>query len=77
MSARAAGYAATGLSILSVALCLVFVPILWQKGALIESDLRRNIGEFKLLENEVWGEVVVVRRDKGSACRSTGADNRI
>ncbi len=69
MSARYAAYLATGLSILSVLLCLIFVPVLWTNGAGIESDLRQHIDEFRVLESEVWTEVISARRQVGSHSR--------
>ncbi len=63
MSGHVAAYAATGLSILSILLCFLFVPILWTKMNSIESQLRLDMDEFKVLEDEVWQDWMQARRD--------------
>ncbi len=64
MSAHVAAYAATGLSILSMVLCFMFIPTLWTIGSNIEQQVRVGMEEFRLLESEVWSEVVSARREQ-------------
>ncbi len=56
MSARLAAYAATGLSILSIVFCILFVPILLSKMSVIVDQVTLEMDEFQVMTDSAWNE---------------------
>ncbi len=66
MSARVAAYVATGLSVMSLIFCLLYIPILINKIANIHDELQMDMDEFKILEAEAWSQIIGERKDRPS-----------
>lgn len=63
MGARCAAWTAIGLGTLSMALCIIFVPILWSKVSGIQNRMRMDLDEFKMMEEDIWTEVMDIRKN--------------
>ncbi len=62
MSAQAAAWIGSGISILCILCVFLFVPILFTKIGGIRDQLRLDRDEFKILEQEIWDEVMNIRQ---------------
>ena len=62
MSTQAAGLVATSFSIFAMGTVLVYVPVLWQKMADIQSKLKMDMGEFNVLADDAWKEIMLARQ---------------
>jgi hypothetical protein len=61
MSARLAGYTACGASLVAIFACLYYVPVLWCKLNDIRTSLDLKMDEFKVLEQDIWSEMMQTR----------------
>jgi len=56
-----AASAAIGLSVMAMMACIVTIPVVFQKGASIQSELYDDMSEFKVITDGAWSEIMVVR----------------
>ncbi|VDM56198.1 unnamed protein product [Angiostrongylus costaricensis] len=70
MSARLAGYTAMGCSSIALAIVALYVPTLWTKINTITDDLRKDMTEFRQLQNGVWSGMQGERVAAGIIARS-------
>ena len=59
-TARLAAYSAVGLSIISLIICVFCVPSLWTKISEIHDQLAMDMDEFRVLQDDIWKEMVIV-----------------
>lgn len=57
-NARTAAYCAVGTSLLAVAICFTYLPLLLSKIGDIHAQLEQDMGHFKMMEEDIWKEMV-------------------
>lgn len=64
------------ISVLAALACIVTVPVVFRKGASIQSELYDQMGQFKAITDGTWSNIMTLRTDVlGGHSRKTRQDN--